>query len=345
MKPSSKKTNRIVFTFITFGMAFLVAFTSIILINNKTFVDKVFYRSVLDDAKGLSAKPAIYFKGIEIGRISDFRLNQLNNDIEVDFYIFADYQNKVVRHAVLSGNQSVLLDTATEFKLIMPNNLADTAPQVLEPGSVVPYISSKLGQQYLRQGMISIPANSVDSIITSINNLLINLQRTDNAEAGAIFKILDRMATISDHLVVITQQLSESQLVSESELLLSEARQVVSNLPQTQQKFDQLLSESQALITQMESAINAYQDPAKIVSDVSDGQVPEILNNANESLAILKGMINDVHAERLQLMVTINTVLKVLNKMDKTLQGVNNNPLLRGGIEEAPKPKGIEMND
>lgn len=342
---SVKKTNRVVFVFLTMGFAFLVAFTSIILINNKTFIDKVYFRTVVDNAKGLSAKPPIFFKGLEIGRITDFRLNEQTNDIEVDFYIFAEYQNKIVHYAVLSGNQSVLLNQATEFELLMPEKGRGLVKEPLPPGSLVPFISSQLAQAYLRQGIIRIPADSIDSIVTSVNNLLINLQRSDNADAGAIFQILDRVAKISDHLLVLSQALAQTNAVGEAEQLLINANQVLASLPQTQSKFDDILLQSSGLMQQMENVLLQYQDPVDIARQVSDGQIPVILHNVNDSILILKGMIDDVHAERLQLMITVNTLLKVLNKMDKTLQGVNNNPLLKGGIEKSPPPKGIEMND
>ena len=94
MQHSAKNTRKIAYTFAGGGLLFIIAFTVVILINNKTFVDRVHYRTVLNNAKGLSAKPAIFFKGLEIGRISKFKLNEITNDIEVNFYIFSKYQTR-----------------------------------------------------------------------------------------------------------------------------------------------------------------------------------------------------------------------------------------------------------
>ena len=342
---SGKSLNRIVYLFITAGVAFLIAFTTIILINNKTFVDKVYYRSSVNNAKGLGAKPSIFFKGIEIGRITDFRLNELTNEIDIDFYVFSQYQNKVVQYAVLSGNQNVFLQNATEFELIMPNASLGYVAQQLQPGAVVPFITSRDAQEYIKRGFVTIPADSIESIITSVNNLLINLQRSDNADAGSLFMILDRVAKMSDHLMGITEQIEQSAIIAETQGLLANTKNVMAGVPETQVRIDDLLTNTNKLVAELESVINRYQDPAEIINQVSNGQVPVILDNVNDSLVVIKGMIDEVHAERMQLMVTINTILKVLNKMDKTLQGVNNNPLLKGGIEETPPPKGIEMND
>ncbi|MBU2883434.1 MCE family protein [Psychrosphaera sp. B3R10] len=345
MLNNANRTNRIVFAFVTAGLAFLIAFTVIILINTKALVDKVYYRTILNDAKGLSAKPPIYFKGLEIGRISDFSLNEETNDIEVDFYVFIDYQPKIIQHAVLSGNQNVFLNNATEFELLMPNKLAGYRYDPLFAGSMVPYIDSDVGRMFVKKGIISKPGNSVDSIISSVNTLLTNLQKSDNPEDGSLFKILDRVASMSDHLLILSQQLSSSSVVNETELLIANANQILANVPLTQTKIDGLLSEAEALITELQSVSAQYQDPIGLVEQTTGGQLPEIMTNVNESLNLVKGMIDEVYAERMQLAVTVNTLLKVLNRMDKTLQGVNNNPLLKGGIEKNKPPKGIEMND
>lgn len=345
MLNNANRTNRIVFAFVTAGLAFLIAFTVIILINTKALVDKVYYRTILNDAKGLSAKPPIYFKGLEIGRISDFSLNEETNDIEVDFYVFIDYQPKIIQHAVLSGNQNVFLNNATEFELLMPNKLAGYRYDPLFAGSMVPFIDSDVGRMYVKKGIISKPGNSVDSIISSVNTLLTNLQKSDNPEDGSLFKILDRVASMSDHLLILSQQLSGSSMVNETELLIANANQILANVPLTQTKIDGLLGEAEALITELQSVSAQYQDPIGLVEQTTGGQLPEIMTNVNESLNLVKGMIDEVYAERMQLAVTVNTLLKVLNRMDKTLQGVNNNPLLKGGIEKTKPPKGIEMND
>lgn len=345
MLNNANRTNRIVLLFVTAGLAFLIAFTVIILINTKALVDKVYYRTILNDAKGLSAKPPIYFKGLEIGRITDFKLNEETNDIEVDFYVFIDYQPKIIQHAVLSGNQNVFLNNATEFQLLMPNKLSGYRYEPLFAGSMVPYIDSDIGRAYVKNGIISKPGNSVDSIISSVNTLLTNLQKSDNPEDGSLFKILDRVASMSDHLLILSQQLSDSSVVNDTEMLMGNANQILVNIPATQIKIDNMVSEASALISELQLVSSQYQDPMGMMEEATAGQLPQIMTNVNESLDLVKGMLDEVYAERMQLAVTVNTLLKVLNRMDKTLQGVNNNPLLKGGIEKDKAVKGIEMND
>lgn len=338
--------NRIVFVFVLLGVAFLGVFISIILINNKTFVDKVYYRTVVDNARGLGAKPPIYFKGIEIGRVTDFSLNEKNNEVEANFYVYSDFQSKIVRYAILADNKSILINNATEFELLVPNTEQNQGySEHLVAGSLVPFISSRQAKDYIKQNKVTVPANSVDSIVTSVNDLLLNLQRSDNPEAGSLFKLLDRAAKMSDNLLLLSESLAKTSLISDAELLVDNTNSVVKGLPESKAKMDELLLRSSKLVAQLEQLTKQYKDPIAIMDKATQGKLPEILDNLNQSLVVVKDLVNEVHSERMQIMVTMDTVLKVLNKMDKTLQGVNNNPLLKGGIESMPQPKGIEMND
>ena len=116
MAIKQKSTDKIVTLFVLIGLAVLVVFTVMILINNKTFVDKTYYRTVVAHAKGLGAKPAVLFKGFEIGRVDAFRLNPINNDIEVDFWVYDSYKNRIVKHALLIGHQNTLLGDISPFE-------------------------------------------------------------------------------------------------------------------------------------------------------------------------------------------------------------------------------------
>jgi paraquat-inducible protein B len=314
-------------------------------INNKTFVDKTFFRTIVDDARGLRGKPAIFFKGLEIGRIEAFRLNADTNDIEVDFYVFDKYKNKVVRHAILGGYQNTLLGDITPFELILPQLEKVSKYQALPAGEMVPHIDSELAQAYLKNGLIEVQGDSVESIIASVNTLLLNLQKENNPQAGSIFRILDRLAKITDHLLTVSQSLRKSSLLPEAEKMVLKGKGLVEKIPETMSKIDNTILSVKQAIDSANTLLIKYQQPELIVSGITDGKVPLILDNFNTSLTVLQTMLNDVHAQREQLSVTVHSVQQVLDKLDKTLQGLNNNPLLKPGIEQAPKNKGIEMND
>ena len=345
MHHNPKNTNKIVVLFALLGLGILLVFTAMIVVKNKTFADKTYYRTVVQHAKGLSAKPAVLFMGLEIGRVESFRLNLINNEIEVDFWVFSQYRSKIVRHALLIGHQKTLLGEISPFELVLPEITKVSKYEQLAPGELVPHINSRLGQAYVKNGLVLVEGDSVDSIIASVNTLLLNLQQENNPDAGSLFRILDRTAKITDHLLNVSQSLRKSRILPESEKMLAETKAFVSQFPETLQKINRLLESVDKAVNQANTTIASYAEPQQLVAGITDNQIPPMLHSMNESLQLLQAMLKDVHAQREQLAITVLSVQQVLDRLDKTLQGMNNNPLLKMGIEAPTKVQGIEMND
>ena len=345
MHHNPKNSDKIVLIFVAVGIGILLVFTSLIMVNNKTFADKTYYRTVVKHAKGLSAKPAVLFMGLEIGRVDSFHLNHANNQIEVEFWVFSEYRSKLVRHAVLIGHQKTLLGDISPFELVLPELDKVLKYQPLEQGELIPHINSELGQAYVKNGLVLVEGDSVDSIIASVNTLLLNLQQENNPDAGSLFRILDRIAKITDHLLNVSESLRKSSILPEAEQMLAETEQFVSQFPDTLNRVNRLLDSVDKTVNQANTTIASYSQPQQLVAGITDNQIPPMLNSMTESLQLLQIMLKDVHAQREQLAITVHSVQQVLERLDKTLQGVNNNPLLKQGIELKTKPQGIEMND
>ncbi|AOT08588.1 MlaD family protein [Pseudoalteromonas luteoviolacea] len=345
MQHSVKKTNNIVLVFGVAGILMLVIMTAMILVNNHTFADKAYYRTVLQDASGLSALPAIYFKGLKVGRIEGFRLDHKTNLIEVELWVFREYQNKVVKYAVLAGEQHPIFDDVTTFELILPDPSSVIEYEQLAPNSYIPHINSELGKSYVNKGVIAQKGDDIESILASINQLLQNFQKEDNPEAGAIFRVLDRVAKISDNLMVVSEEVKSSDLLPDAERTLAQSQQVLEQMPKVLEQINTTLLTTERLMGQAGSTLHNYAEPAKIIGDVTNRQLPIVLNNLNESLTVMQIMLKEVHSEREQFAIAIHSMQQVLDKMDKTLQALNNHPMLKDGIEKQPQTTGIEMHD
>ncbi|KZN66562.1 hypothetical protein N473_09220 [Pseudoalteromonas luteoviolacea CPMOR-1] len=345
MQHSVKKTNNIVLLFGVAGIFMLLIMTAMILVNNHTFADKTYYKTVLQDASGLSALPAIYFKGLKVGRIDGFRLDHESNLIEVELWVFREYQNKVVKYAVLAGEQHPIFDDVTTFELILPDLSSVKEYIELAPDSYIPHINSELGKNYVNKGLIAQKGDDIESILGSINQLLQNFQKEDNPEAGAIFRVLDRVAKISDNLMVVSEEVKSSDLLPDAERTLAQSQQVLEQMPKVLEQINTTLLTTERLMGQAGSTLNNYAEPAKIIGDVTERQLPIVLNNLNESLTVMQIMLKDVHSEREQFAIAIHSMQQVLDKMDKTLQALNNHPMLKDGIEKQPRTTGVEMHD
>jgi hypothetical protein len=71
-----------------------------------------------------------------------------------------------------------------------------------------------------------------------------------------------------------------------------------------------------------------------------------MIENVDVNLVYLQGILKEVHLQREQLAEAIITLNKTLAMFEKTLQGVNSNPLLKDGIEPDNKNENdIEVNE
>jgi phospholipid/cholesterol/gamma-HCH transport system substrate-binding protein len=190
-----------------------------------------------------------------------------------------------------------------------------------------------------------VQGDSIESIIASVNTLLLNLQPENNPEAGSLFRILDRLAKITDHLLSVSEALGKSNILNEAETILLTSRDWLNEIPQMLSNINKVIVNADGLVKEANKLVVNYANPALVVGDITEQKIPPMLENFNASLTPLKAMLTDVHGQREQIVLTISTIQKVLNRLDKTLQGLNNNPLLKEGISEDAKNTGIEMND
>jgi len=397
MQERFKYSDRMVITFVVLGFLLLIGFSALVLIKNKTLVDKTYYQTILDNASGLSSKPPIYFKGFEIGRIDDFKLETVTNNILVKFYIYDNYTDKIIKYAVISRIESLVLGTGSQYEILLPQQGLIAELEPLQEGELVPFITSEIGQIYAKKGQITVRADSIESLLTSANNLLINIQKETGSEASEIFKTIDKLSKIADSFLLMAQQAEDDQLVPEISKTVIALQTVIDTFTNTMGKASKIADSILAVTQQIEaeqlipeikkpvialqnliattdsaivkadkaianvnaffrnaddlaihadSVLGQYKKPAEIIAGVTENKLPKMIDNVDVNLIYLQGILKEVHSQREQLAIAIISLNKTLSIFDKTLQGVNNNPLLKGGIELEDKgDNSIEVNE
>jgi len=353
MRNRFKNTNKLVTTFVIVGILLLIAFTGLVLIKNKTLTDKVYFKTVLDHAGGLSSKPPIFFKGFQIGRIDNFELDAKTNDILVSFYVYKNYADKVVKYAVISRVESLLPGTSNEYELLLPSQALMSQLAVLQEGDLVPFIKSEMGIAYAEKGGISVQLNSIESILASVNSVMINLQRESNANTGELFVILKKLSATTDNFYDMSQQLRDAQLVAEFKKTIFSIQSLIKNTDATIDRANRAVGKTASLIenankvtNQVDSLLINYENPASILSQVSDNKIPELIKKANANLDYLEGILKEIYLQREALATAAGTLNNTLTKFDKTLEGINSNPLIKDGIQPENKSFiNIEVNE
>lgn len=345
MQHSLVKEHKAVISFIFIGSLLFVITLATILSSKHYFSTKAIFFTELNDAKGLSTHPLIYFKGIEIGRMESFSFDFQTNKIRSNFWILKEYEHIVTQHSILQSEQHPIFDEVYSFNLITPDSAINDSLLKLKEGSLVYHSSSEYALSLIAENKNELPKNDVEEILENINSLLFNLQQEDNPHAGSLFRALDRVAKISEQLLMITESIERSGMVDKADKTLIQAEKWITSLPVIVEKLSKSLERVDKLLITSENVINAYKSPEKLVSSLTNNQLPIVLSNINDNLNIVKGMLSDVHTERAQFMMTIYQSQQVLTELEKTLQALNNNPFLKGGIQEEKQDIKAEVYD
>jgi ABC-type transporter Mla subunit MlaD len=353
MQGSYKHIDRIVLTFVLLGFLLLVTFSALVLIKNKTFTNRVYYETSLESANGLASNPPIFFKGFEIGRFDDFELLSETNEIRVKFYIYEDYAHKIIKFAVISRIESALLGISNEYELLLPHLGSKLQTEILHEGDLVPFISSDLGQVYAQKGQIKQKLNSIDSVLSNVNDVLVNLQKESNSDTSQIFIVLQKFSKIADSLVTLTQEAETSQIIPDVKKIILDLQAVIAtsgatfnNTKTTIAHVDRLLINANKVAQHVDQLLINYEDPSEIIATVTGNKIPDTIGKVDRNLFYLEGVLKEIHLQREQLGAAIISLNKTLSSLDKTLEGVNNNPLIKDGIEsDQGSGLSIEVNE
>ena len=335
MKFKFKYADKIVYIFVTIGLGVFLLLSILIMAQSDVFETKIYYRTTLENAKGLQKKPAVFLSGFEIGRIDDFDFNRETNKIDVTFYIFEKYKEQVVEKAVISKTVSPLNGEVTEFELIPP---AIGEKIQLKQDSHVPYIRSSIGRKYIQDGIITQQGDDISSIINSINNILLGLQKKNNKGDGAIFHSLDNLVKITDRLSSIIETIDSDGLVENLNTSILKTNQLISEMPATLKLFNENLKS-------MDSLLVNFNSPKKIADGIGGNSLQCIIHQLDTTTFFIKESVKNLYDQKESVRLLINSSQETINRMNKTLQGVNNNPLIRSGIADKKTLNKVEIDD
>jgi phospholipid/cholesterol/gamma-HCH transport system substrate-binding protein len=337
-----KYTGRIVGFFVFISVLILIFTFLSIAVNRKIFVKKFTFKTIFVDAVGLSEKTPITFKGFEIGELKSFNLNN-QNLIDAEFIVYEPYRMKIVKNSVLrkttnpiSGKSSIELIQGPDLK------------RLNEQLALVPEINTSVGKLYIAKSNIQISGDMVSSIVSNINQFLYNLNQDNNQDQGSIFRTLYHVANTSEDLektlVLVNETISKfnrDYRENDGELFktLNQVSQMAIKLNETTDLMNQTINSTNTLIKN-------YSNPEGLAVKLIDPQekniikpIKMILDNLNQNMIEMQKLLQYFESQSPEVSALLQESKTAISSAQKTLQGINNNPLLRGGI---PKDKPTE---
>lgn len=303
MKFRIRFADQVVGFFIILGIAFLGFAIILMGLNQRWFAKNYYYHSMFPTAEGLSTGMAIKLKGFEIGKISAISLTP-NNQVNIEFYIYDTFHSKIYDFSILELVSNPL---GLGGGMVFHPGIKKTAP--LPEYSFIPSKGISEGKLLVQQGKVKMPEgdevigaifSQVDSILYQINKLTttINLALAGR-DKGKIGQILNNI----------------DQTIIDLDKIAKEPADYISKFWAEDSSIAAILDDEQKLIGEIQIAITSLNS--------SLTEIEKFSQFLSGSTGQLSGLFEDAR--------------KALSEGQDVLEGLKNNPLLRGGISEQVK--------
>ncbi len=277
------------------------------------FARNYHFATTFESAGGLSVGMPIQYKGFTLGKIESITLNDADR-VDVGFYVYDTYYDRVREGSVIELIVNPI-GLGNQF-LLHPG----TGETVLAEGSHVPRLDSPEGQACVATGRVVIPPrdDAISNMIAQMNPFLTTLNETLSIVNGAMGgsgsgPLADTMANAAG----ITTKLDGSM-----EAILADVSSITANL----EKLSEALSDPTGLVPTLV-------DP--------DGSLFQSIEN---SLLAVEGTLGNVEESSELLKLQYPQIARVIEDIriaivqgQDVLEGLRNNPLIRGGIPERGK--------
>lgn len=340
MKFRIKFAQQVVGIFVLIAAVALIAVVVSMGANQRWFAKNYDYYSIFPSAEGLSNGMAIRYKGFEIGRIENIGLTE-DDRVRVDFYIQDTFHEKVVPNSILQLQTSPI---GLGGGLVFHQGREPGEP--LESGSLIPSLGSPEGQAIVEADAVIMPASGdsvtriiaqVEPVLENVNTLLVSVDQTLGHVNTALSG--DQSEPLGLTLAQVNTLLAE----------------VETTLVQTREESNKLLASVNVITGNLEETTAAIRDPTGLVPKLldADGSIATFLNDNNRLFNEVEQMLISINASldevnefsqfingtQPQIAGMLEESREAINTGQDVLEGLSNNPLIRGGItQEVSQP-------
>ncbi|MCK4540823.1 MAG: MCE family protein [Spirochaetales bacterium] len=333
MKFKIRYADQISGIFILIALIAIAAILILMGVNQDWFSKKYHYISTFNSASGINVGMSIMLRGFRIGSVEGIELlDNENHTVRIKFYIEEAYIHKVRPNSVLELTASPLgLGGGLQF---YPSKIPGDPPP---EGSTIFSTDSKQGFRLVKEKAVSMPAktdtisailNDIQPILTNVDEAVVNLntliRSVNSAFAG------DTSGPVGQIMVEV------SSITSSLDEILAEVSRQIDDIMADITHLTGELSDPTGLVTKL-------LDPKGSIAAILDddnalfSQIELILTNLNATILELKDFTSYINTTTPQISGILEDSREALDKGKDVLEGLSNNPLLRGGISDQPQ--------
>ena len=314
--------------------------------NQRWFAKNYYFHSRFNSASGLSVGMPIQLKGFEIGKIDRISLSK-TNQVEIDFYIYDNYYDKVVPNSVLELAASPI--GLGGGSLRFHPGRGEGSP--LEEMAYIPSLELAEGKALVARGLVEMPegqdmigslVGQIQPILAEVSATLVSVHAlTDTVTAnlagqgdGPVAGILNNLAQTSNRLNTLLDRVDG--LTTDLSKITAGVTGITDNVT--------------GITDNIEATTAALRDPTGLVPKLLDpkGSVATLLDDNNQLFNEIQSALKEVNAiigQLSQFSTFVNsTQPQIAGLLEKgktaldqgadVLEAVKNNPLLKGGVPE-----------
>ncbi|AEJ20850.1 MlaD family protein [Gracilinema caldarium] len=367
MKFRIKYADQIVGTFVLLALVLLAVIFILMGGKQRWFAKDYVYQSRFNSSAGVSAGTGIFYKGFQIGRIQKVILNR-DNMVDTTFVIYDTYIDKVTENSLL---ELVISPIGLGNQLLFhPGKSSVHLPEK----SFIPSYDLPEGRSLVEQDLVDRPPkdDTISRLLSNINPLIENINDTV-VQLKKTLMILNGAVAGSGTGPVAEAVRDAADSVQQLERLLGQTNDAVSVLvprvsgimTQVETSLPSVLGSVSTITGNLAQTSEAFKDPTGLVPRLLDpkGSLKTLLDDGNrlfnhideslaqveQSMKNLEGATATLSAQMPRIAATIDDVRNAIVSAQDVLEGLKNNPLLRGGIPERIDPKsaptGLRNND
>ncbi|MDC7234748.1 MAG: MlaD family protein [Spirochaetales bacterium] len=331
MKFGFRHADKFVGLFILVAVVFLGSALVVTSINRRWFARDYEYFTRFTSANGLSVGMPLELRGFEIGKIKSYTLNA-DNKVDVTIVIYDTYIDKATEGSVIELAVSPIgLGGGLNF---YPGTVSD---RILDEFSYIPSNKSAEGKALLMSDKVDKPdgEDAIAAIMDNINPILLGVDNMINSLTGIGNQVESALAgnqatPLGGMLVNLEATTAElNTLLPAIDAILLEVAKMSRSLSLLMVELEDptglvptLLDPSGSLETMLNDDNEMY------------GYITSILGEIQTNLENLSSMTNDLKGITPELNMVLDETTGAIQEGKKVLEGLSNNPLLRGGISE-----------
>ncbi|RKX78228.1 MAG: hypothetical protein DRP87_06860 [Spirochaetes bacterium] len=346
MKFRIRYADQIVGMFVLLAIASLAGILIFMGINQRWFAKDYYFNSRFLSGEGLNVGMTITLKGFPIGKVSAISLNE-QNQVDVEFYIMDTYYEKVKQNSILELATNPLgLGGGLLFH--PGKNEGEPLPEF----SFIPSLSLPEGKELVVKGLVEISSreDAINSLLGKVEPVLVNVNQTLLSVNTLIMTMNETLE--GNHKGPLGKILADAENMTEQlNTLLADTSRIIA---ETTDKINELLNDLQYISDNVGATTAALRDPTGLIPKLLDpkgsiktfldddnmlyAQIEEILKGVDETIEQFKDFSEFISSTSPQISGLLEDSRDALDQGKDVLEGIKNNPLIRGGI-----PKQMEQ--